>query len=388
MSSTDRDRVLGVSRPVASPIYPSTVYALPDLDALERISAGDEVGFTYARDGHPNAADLASRLAKMEGASWGLIASSGMGAMTATLLALLKSGDRVVASDQLYGRTAQWLGEEIARFGVTTSRVDVSRLDDVRAALATPVRVLLVETISNPLLRVSDLSRLAELAHSRGATLVVDNTFATPVLCRPLELGADVVVESLTKLIGGHSDVTLGAAFGNSVQLGATLAKTASVWGVPAGPFDCWLLLRSLPTLALRAKAAASNAQQLAQWLGQQSGVSRVIYPGLANHPDHDLAKRVMTGPSGNMVAFELVGGRQAVNGFMRRATGIPFCPSLGGTATTCSYPAGTSHRFVDKAEKARLGITDGLIRLSAGIEPFEEIANAMLLKLGSPAGG
>jgi cystathionine beta-lyase/cystathionine gamma-synthase len=383
MPSSDRDRTLGLSRPASSPIYTSSVYSLPDLDALERISAGEDIGFTYARDGHPNAADLASQLAKLEAATWGVIAGSGMGAITATLLAMLKSGNRVVASDQLYGRTAQWLGQEISRFGVATSWINIADLDAVKAALSTPAQALLVETISNPLLRVSDIPRLAELAHPHGAKLIVDNTFATPTLCQPLNIGADVVIESLTKLIGGHSDITLGAAFGNDAQLGATIARIASVWGMPASPFDCWLATRSLPTLALRAHAAASNALLLATWLGQQAGINRVVYPGLGNHPDYELANRLISGPPGNMVAFELTGGRDAVNTFMRRGSTIPFSPSLGGTATTCSYPAGTSHRFVDKAEKQRLGITDGLIRLSVGIEPFEEIVVAMAEKLG-----
>ncbi|MBX7103278.1 MAG: aminotransferase class I/II-fold pyridoxal phosphate-dependent enzyme [Gemmataceae bacterium] len=374
MFGPERDRELGVSRPVAPPFHPSSVYAIPDLDCLERISDGTDLGYIYARDNHPNGIALAARLAELECAAWGVVAGSGMGALTATMLAMLKAGDRIVASDQLYGRTSQWLGQELARFGVTTTWVDSSDLPAVRSALATPTRVLLVETISNPLLRVADIPRLAEAAHARDCALVVDNTFATPVLCRPIEYGADVSIESLTKLIGGHSDVTLGAAFGSDRNLRPQVALVASVWGMSPAPFDCWLTLRSLPTLALRVRSAAANAREVAEWLRHRPDVRLVAYPGLKDHPDFELAGRMLDGAPGNMVAFELQGGRSAVNRFIRKATGIPFCPSLGDTGTTCSYPAGTSHRYMNPAEKVRLGITDGLIRLSVGIEPLDAI--------------
>jgi cystathionine beta-lyase/cystathionine gamma-synthase len=378
MFKSDRDRELGLSKSVAPPIYPSAVYSLPDLDALDRISDGADAGFIYARDKHPNATQLAARLADLEAAQWGVIAGSGMGALTATLLAMLKAGDRVVASDQLYGRTTQWLGQELARFGVTTTFVDTCRPGDVRAALADPARVLLVETISNPLLRVADIPALAEMAHSRDCALVVDNTFATPTVCRPVELGADVVIESLTKLIGGHSDVTLGGAFGRDRELQPQIALVASVWGMAPSPFDCWLTLRSLPTLHLRVRAAAANARELAEWLRHRAGVRQVIYPGLDEHPDRDLAARLLDGAPGNMIAFEIAGGRSAVNKFLRKAPGIPFSPSLGDTGTSCSYPAGTSHRYMSPADKARRGISDGLIRLSVGIEPLDQIVAAL----------
>ena len=231
--------------------------------------------------------------------------------------------------------------------------------------------------MSNPLLQLVDLERLAELAHEHGCLFVVDNTFATPVLTRPLELGADLVMESLTKMIGGHSDVTLGAVCGRGDQC-AEISKTASIWGLASNPFDCWLAERGLETLPLRMRAASANAAALADWLADRPGVTRVIYPGRPDHPDHATAGRVLHGGYGNMLCFELDGGRDAVNRFMRQAPGIPFSPSLGHTATTCSHPATTSHRFVAAEEKARQGITDGLVRLSVGCEDLGRIQEEM----------
>jgi len=370
----DPDRPLGLSRPAAPPIYPASVYTIDDVDTLDRIVEGRAEGFIYARDRHPNAQQLADALAVHESARWGLIAASGMGAIVGTLMALLRQGDRVLASDQLYGRTTQFLNQELSRFGVETVWVDTSSLAAVRATFAARPRVLLVETISNPMLRIADVEQLAGLCSRYDCALVVDNTFATPVVARPLEYGAAICIESLTKLIGGHSDVTLGAAFGNDDNLHKQLGVVFSVWGMAPGPFDCWLAQRSIPTLQLRVLAAGKNATGLAEWLRGQPGVTRVIYPGLPDHPDYTLAGRLFPLGSGNMVTVELEGGRAAVNRFMRRATAIPFSPSLGDTRTTCSYPAGTSHRYVDSADKKRIGITDGLLRLSVGIEPFEDL--------------
>lgn len=364
---------LGQSTPLVPPLYISSVYTLPDLDALDQIMNAERPGFIYARDAHPNARHLADQLSTLESAAWAVICSSGMAAITASLLAMVKQGDRIVASNSLYGRTTQLLNQELARFGVQTTIADSRDLKQVRTALEKPAKILLVETMSNPLLALADLAALAELTHERGCLLVVDNTFATPVLTRPLELGADFVVESLTKMIGGHSDVTLGVVCGTGDHL-PQINQTVSIWGLASNPFDCWLASRGLATLPLRMKAASANASVLADWLAEQATVARVIYPGRSDHPDHEVACRLLNGGFGNMVSFELEGGRDAVNRFMRQAHGIPFSPSLGNTTTTCSHPGTTSHRYVSPAEKRRLGIGDGLIRLSVGIEDAEQI--------------
>jgi cystathionine beta-lyase/cystathionine gamma-synthase len=364
---------LGNSAPLVPPLYQSSVYTLPDLDVLDRIMTGEAPGFIYARDGHPNARLLADQLAAVEQAEWAVVCGSGMGAITAMLLATARQGDHVVASNRLYGKTTVLLDQELAAYGVKTTFVDTSDLGQVRSALEKPSKLLLVETISNPLLRVSDIEALAELAHEHDCPLAVDNTFASPVLCRPLDLGADLVIESLTKMIGGHSDVTLGVACGTADLL-PQITQIVSVWGLASNPFDCWLAARGLATLALRMRTASANAAALADWLAEQPSVADVIYPGRVDHPDHDLAARMLPSGFGNMLCFELHGGRDAVNRFLRLAPGIPFSPSLGHTSTTLSHPATTSHRSMSPAERRRQGIGDGLIRLSVGVEDLEPI--------------
>jgi cystathionine beta-lyase/cystathionine gamma-synthase len=372
---------LGQTVPLVPPLYQTTVYTVPDLDAYDRIVSGEEPGFFYARDAHPNAHDLAYQLAGVESAAWAAVCGSGMAAITATLLSLTQQGDRIVASNQLYGRTTLLLKQELPRYGVQTTFVDAGDLDAVRRAIAQPAKALFVETMSNPLVRLVDVEALAGIARERNCTFVVDNTFATPVLVKPLELGANIVVESLTKMIGGHSDVTLGAVCGSG-DLSAQVSGVISTWGLASNPFDCWLASRGLATLGLRMQTASANAAALADWLGGQPGVSRVVYPGRSDHPDHALARRLLKNGFGNMLCFELAGGREAVNHFMRRAKGIPFSPSLGHTTTTCSHPAVTSHRYLSPAERKRQGISDGLIRLSVGVEDLaitqEEMAKGL----------
>jgi cystathionine beta-lyase/cystathionine gamma-synthase len=342
----------------------------------------EEPGYFYARDAHPNAHDLAQDLAEIEDGAWAVVCASGMAAISGIALTQLNQGDRIVASNRLYGRTTQLFMQEFARYGVRCELVDCNDLEAVRTALSKPARMLFVETVSNPLLRVVDIPSLAEITLQHNCLLVVDNTFATPVLTKPLRLGADLVMESLTKMIGGHSDVTLGAVSGSG-DLFAGLSTLVSVWGLAPNPFDCWLTQRGIPTLALRVRAASANAQVLAEWLSSHPRVARVVYPGLLDHSDHALAGRILSGGYGHMLCFELAGGREAVNRFVRRAPGIPLSPSLGHTFTTVSHPASTSHRYVSLAEKRRQGISDGLIRVSVGVEEFQQIREEMARGLG-----
>ena len=368
------DVPLGRSRPLVTPIHPSAVYVLPDLDTLDRIYGGTEPGYIYARDGHPNADSLAAEVARLEAAESAVVCGSGMSAIAAVVLAHVRPGDSILASNQLYGRTVTLLGQEFRRLGISTAFVDVFDPAQVRDGLqATKAKLLLVETLSNPLLRLPDIASLAAMCRKHGCLFVVDNTFATPAVFRPLESGAAIVVESLTKLMTGHSDVTLGAVCGGE-EMAKAVSTVASIWGFMAHPFECWLAQRGLETLHVRVGASNANASAIADWLAEQPNVTRVIYPGRSDHPDHEVARRLLGDRFGNMVTFELAGGRDAVNRFFRKATGIPFSPSLGHTGTTCSHPATTSHRFESPDVRQRLGITDGLIRLSVGIEPLEEI--------------
>lgn len=373
------DPHLGASIPLAPPLFQTSVFQLPDLDTLDRISDAQERGYIYARDGHPNAQMLAEKLAIIERGKWAIVTGSGMGALSAACLGCVASGERIVASNRLYGRTTALLRQELPRFGVQSDFIDCSDVNAVEAALRSPAQLLVVETISNPMLRMVDIPRLADIAHRHQCRLLVDNTFATPALFRPLEHGADLTMESLTKMIGGHSDVTLGALSGNDPELLSMLTQIVSIWGFFAAPFDCWLAERSLSSFEIRLRTATANAAQLADWLTRQSAVKRVVYPTLPDHPDRALATRLLPNGAGHMLCFELQGnGRDAVNRFLRQAKHIPFSPSLGHTTTTCSHPATTSHRHVSADEKIRQGITDGLIRLSVGIEPFDVLKREM----------
>ena len=383
MSDRDDPASLGETAPLVPPIYQSSVYTLPDLDALDRIMADGEPGFIYARDAHPNARRLAQLLAAAETGTWAAVCGSGMAAISAIVLATVQQGQRIVASNRLYGRTVQLFSQELTRFGVACDYVDANDLDAVENALSKGARLLFVETMSNPLLRVVDLPALAKLARRNGCLLVVDNTFATPVLTRPLELGADFVMESLTKMIAGHSDVTLGLVCGSDADWLPAINAAVSIWGLASNPFDCWLAERGLATLDLRMRAASQNAQTLADWLADRPGVKRVVYPGRPDHPDHDLARDLFGGLFGNMLCFELAGGREAVNRFLRQAPGVPFSPSLGHSTTTLSHPATTSHRYVSAGERRKQGITDGLIRLSVGVEDVNQIQAEMSKGLG-----
>ena len=264
------DPLLGPSSPLALPIYQSSVYNLPDLDALDRVMDGLEPGFIYARDGHPNAQALAEKLARLESAKWAVVCGSGMAALSAAFLSLVSAGNRVIVSDSLYGRTNRLIRQELARLGVKSTAVDVGDLDAVTKAFAEPASVLHVETMSNPLCRTPDVPKLAEIAHRHQARLVVDNTFATPVLYRPLDDGADLVMESLTKVVGGHSDILLGSLAGNDLELLPIVQQIVSTWGLSAHPFECWLCDRGLPALELRARACSTNAARLADWLAER----------------------------------------------------------------------------------------------------------------------
>lgn len=369
---------LGSNAPLAPPIYPSAVYRVADPATADAQLGQPGQGYVYARDGQPNADWLAEKCRVLHAADAAVLCGSGMAALGLVLLAQLKQGDHVIASQDLYGRSLVLLRQELPRLGVDISVIDTTNAEDVKTHLRAETKLVVVETISNPLLRVADLPMLAQLTHRVGAKLVVDNTFAGPTVCRPLEQGANLVVESLTKIINGHSDVTLGlvAALGSSAD---RLAATASTWGFTPGAFDCWLATRGLATLAVRAERASANAQAVSDYLSQQSEVVAVHYPGLTRHMDYEIAQRVLSNPPGTMISFQLQRMTERRWGTAERfiqavADEIPFCPSLGDLSTTLSHPASTSHRGLTPQERTRLGISDELIRLSVGIESAESI--------------
>ena len=292
------------------------------------------------------------------------------------VLSQLVPGDHLVVSNQLYGRSLALLTEEAARWGIASTVVDTCHLDAVRKALTPNTKLLVVETISNPLLRVADLAALAELAHRGGAALLADNTLAGPAICRPLPFGADWVIESVTKTMNGHSDVILGLLCGPADRW-QRVPTVLSTWGFASAPFDCWLALRGLGTLGVRIERASANALQVARFLAGEQKVEAVYYPGLSEHPDHELARRQFGDRFGSIVTFTLRGGIEAARAFMAAATQIPFCPSLGELSTTLSHPESTSHRALTAQTRAALGITGGTLRVSVGIESSGAVVEA-----------
>ena len=371
-----------VTLPLVPPLVSSVVFAARDADQMNSVYEGREQGFTYAREGGPNADVLAAKLAGLEGAEGGLITSSGMSAVAAVLLGLLKAGDHVLASDALYGRTSRLVTQELPRLGFATDVADATNLEAFARAIRPSTRMLLVEVVSNPLLRVVDVAALAEVARTRGVLLVVDNTFPTPLTLQPLALGAHIVFHSITKMIAGHSDVTLGAVCAGREAL-TPIRDAIVTWGLNGSPFDCWLAERGINTLHLRVARANSNAAALAELFAAHPAVRRVFYPGRADHPDHAVARRLFGDQFGSMVTFELEGGRGAVNRFMRALDSIPFAPTLGDVATIISHPAVTSHRGLTAEAREALGIREGTIRVSVGVEDLSLLADEFRAALG-----
>lgn len=361
------------TRPLTAPIYQNSVFEIESLEQVDDIYEGRKDGFIYSRDANPNVAILERVVADLENADDAVAFSSGMGAVGVTLLALVESGDTVLAADALYGGTNLLLRQHLTRLGVRVEFVDATDLDAVENALDSEPRVMLIESITNPLLSLPDVKTTAELAHKRGTALVVDNTLATPVLLRPLELGADVAIHSATKSLGGHSDVT-GGVVAARADIAMQIRQSNRVWGSTPDPFAAWLIARGIRTLPLRVERACDNAIRAAAFLSDHPKVSAVHYPGLPGHPQHELARTILAGGFGGMVSYDLQGGGDAASEFVRALDMIKFAPSLGEARTTMSHPAKTSHRSLSEDERAKSGITDGLIRMSCGLESAEDI--------------
>ncbi len=363
--------------PVAPGIQPSSSYYFPSLDALSRAFDNPERGYVYARHGGPTTTAFASAVAALEGAPAAVAFASGMAAIHATLVAAgLQPGHTIVAARDLYGATQTLLTSFFATQGVRVRLVDATDLETTRAAVrdARP-RVIYLETISNPLLRLADLPALAELAREVGALLVVDNTFASPYLCRPLEWGAGAVVHSATKYLGGHGDLTAGVAAG-SAELAEQLRLVARLAGGTLGAFDAWLALRGLRTLPLRMERHCANALRVAHYLASHPRVERVHYPGLETHPQHALAQRLFGGRGfGGVVSFELRGaGAAEVARLIDSLRLFLPAPTMGDVYSLVMFPAQASHRGLTAEQRAALGIGENLVRLSIGVESADDL--------------
>jgi cystathionine gamma-synthase/methionine-gamma-lyase len=363
--------------PTTAPIYPSVSYHYEHMEDLDEVFARKRNGFLYSRYGSPTVAALEEATADLEGGEKGLAFASGMAAIQAVLLACgARAGSAIVAAQDLYGMTYALLDQVFRSQGVTVRFVDAVDIEAVDRACADlgPV-ALLVETISNPLLKVADIEALARVAHTHGAALLVDNTFAASYLVRPLGLGADVVINSATKYLGGHDDV-LGGTVATSRERFDDLLPVLKLTGANLGPYEAWLLLRGLKTLPIRMERHCENAAVVAGWLEGHPKVSRVFYPGLKSHPQHDLANRLFGDRGfGGVVAFEIEGaGREEVFRFFEALRLCLPAATLGDVHSLVLYPAHSSHRALTPEDRQRIGIGDGLVRLSVGIEAVEDV--------------
>ncbi|MBI2931059.1 MAG: aminotransferase class I/II-fold pyridoxal phosphate-dependent enzyme [Planctomycetes bacterium] len=357
-----------VTEPIAPPISVASVYAHPDLDVLEAVAAGRRPAWHYRRYGHPNGRLLEETVAALEGGEDALACASGQSASLVLFWSALAKGDHVVSAQEIYGGTYSLLDRQGPRLGIEVSFVPCEP-EAIERALRPNTRAIFFETITNPLIRVPDAKRIIGIAKKAGAAVFVDNTFATPVLARPLLWGADVVLHSGTKFLGGHGDAMSGLLVGKR-EFVRRARKLAVSLGAAVSPFDAWLTLRGVRTLSLRVRRASANAHRLAAFLSRKV---RVHYPGLPRDPSHQVAEDLLNGAYGAMLSFDL-GGWAAAKRFVKACRLVRLVPSLGDVATTMTHPARCSHAYLTPEERRRVGVGEGLIRVSTGVEDIEDI--------------
>lgn len=348
---------------VTVPIFATSTYVQPRL--------GEHKGYEYARTKNPTRSALEANLAALERGKQGHCFASGMSAID-VVFRLLQKGDHVIAAENMYGGSYRLFSNVLEKFGLEFTYIDTSSLDAVRGALRTNTKIVYLETPTNPMMTITDIAACAEIAHDQGALAVVDNTFCSPYLQRPIELGADIVVHSTTKFLNGHSDSVGGAVISNSDEMGEKIGFLQNAVGAILSPFDSWLVLRGVKTLAVRMKRHEENGMAMANYLTNHPKVKRLYYPGLPDHPQHDLAKRQMNG-FGSMISFEL-GSKEKAAAFLNRVRLCSLAESLGGVETLISHPETMTHASVPPQARKRLGITPGLVRISVGIEDVEDL--------------
>lgn len=351
---------------IMTPVYQTSTYVQQSPGVII-----DE--YDYARSANPTRKALEDNIASLEGARHGLMFASGLAALAACVH-LLKSGEHVVLCDDVYGGTFRTLDKVFKQYGVTYTRVDMTDLAATAAAFTPQTKLCWIETPTNPLLKIVDIEAVARIAKARGAIVGVDNTFASPVLQNPLSLGADVVLHSCTKYIGGHSDVIGGVLAANDDEIAQRLKFTQNAVGAVPAPWDCFLLLRSTKTLHVRMQRHCENAAKVAEFLAAQPQIERVIYPGREDHPQHAVAKKQMRGGFGGMITATLKGGLPAARTFLERVQIFSLAESLGGVESLIEHPAIMTHASIDKPLREALGICDGLVRFSVGIEDAEDL--------------
>jgi len=355
-------------------LYLTSGYVQPSAEASARRFAGEEEGFTYGRSGNPTVSSFEMRLAAMEGTEAALATSSGMSAVMLMLFSLLKSGDHVVYSQSMFGSTLKLIGSEFARFGVASTAVSQTDLAAWKAAIRTNTKLLFAETPTNPLTEVCDIQALADMAHNAGALLAVDNCFATPVLQRPMDMGADIVTHSGTKYLDGQGRVMAGALCASEALITGKCLPVMKNGGMVLSPFNAWVVLKGLETLDIRMRAQSARAHEMALWLEQHPLVSRVHYPGLTSHPQHALAMKQMSNLGGAVLTFDVKApdpetARSRAFHVLDSLRVLSLCTNLGDTKTLLTHPASTSHGKLSEDQRQAAGIGQGLIRLAVGLE-------------------
>lgn len=367
---TEKSKEYGTLTP---PIYQTSTFVFPNAEAGERRFAGDERGYIYTRLGNPTLSIFEEKMAQLEGAEAGLAFGSGMGAVSAVLIGLVKSGDHIVCSEGMYGCTFGLLEMLKEKFNVQYTLVDMTDVEKVKSAITPETKVLYIETPINPTIKVVDLEALAHIAKEHSLTSVVDNTFLSPYLQKPLSFGIDVVLHSATKYIGGHGDVIAGVVCGSNEYISQLRTSTLKDIGAVLSPFDAWLLIRGLKTLSIRMEQHTSSAQKVAEFLQNHEKVKAVYYPGLPDFPQRELVKRQMKG-SGGVIGFEIKGGKKEAQSLINRLKMIQIAVSLGDAETLIQHPASMTHACIPEEERLKMGIVDSLVRLSVGLEDVEEI--------------
>ena len=365
-------------------LYLTSGYVQPSAEVSARRFGGEEEGYTYGRSGNPTVSSFEMRLAAMEGTEAALATSSGMSAVMLMLFSLLKAGDHVLYSQSMFGSTIKLIGSEFARFGVESSIVPQTDLAAWKAAIRPNTKLLFAETPTNPLTEVCDIQALADLAHNAGALLSVDNCFATPVLQRPMEMGADIVMHSGTKYLDGQGRVMAGALCASDALINGKCLPVMKNSGMVLSPFNAWVVLKGLETLDIRMRAQSARAHALALWLEQQPLVERVFYPGLPSHPQHALSMKQMSNLGGAVVSFELKAAkpelaRSRAFHVLDRLRVLSLCTNLGDTKTLLTHPASTSHGKLSEAQRQAAGIGQGLIRVAVGLEHVGDMQDDLL---------
>ncbi|MFT5777065.1 methionine gamma-lyase [Hyphomonas sp.] len=368
------------------PLHLTSTFAFQTAEQGGALFAGEAEGHIYSRISNPTVALLESRIASLDGAEAGLCTASGMGAISATMWTLLKPGDEIITDKTLYGCTFSFMRDGLSRFGITITHVDLRDPENLRAAISDKTRIVYFETPANPNMRLVDIRAVSDIAHAAGALVLVDNTYASPMLTRPISLGADFVLHSATKYLGGHGDLVAGAVCGPAEAIHEIrMVGVKDMTGSVMSPFNAMLVMRGLKTLQLRMARHCESGLKVAEWLEAQAGVAAVYYPGLASHPQHDLAKRQMPG-FGGMIAFELEGGYDAGMAMMNRLKLICRAVSLGDAETLIQHPASMTHSTYTPEERHAHGISDGLVRLSVGLEDVGDLLDDLAQALGATA--